>query len=459
MDKAAKIFASVFYDKKFYGVMLKIALPVMIQNFISSLLNMIDTVMVGKLGEIEIAAVGIANQYFFFFHMFIIGLCAGCSVFISQFWGKGDTKNIKRILGIGLISASIFSLVFMVLGYLNPGKVIALFTHDPLVIDSGARYLSIVLISYIFTGITFVYSFALRSTGQATQPMVVSAVALILNVFFNYVLIFGNLGAPRMGVAGAALATVIARVVETAILVIYVYRGKSVLAATFKEMTDVTWGFAKKSYLTIFPVILNEINWATASLIYVAVYGRMGTQAVAAIQICNTISNLFLVVIFGMATAASVMVGHSIGAGKEELAHDYAQKFSVLSVVVGMGFGLLLALTSPLILNSFNVSATVRTNSLYILYIISLIFCIRALGIMFIIGILRGGGDAARALMIEGFTLWFIGVPLTILGAFVFHLPVFLVYSLSILEEIAKCVMSFYRLRSGKWINNVTQKM
>ncbi|NLZ94047.1 MAG: MATE family efflux transporter, partial [Firmicutes bacterium] len=434
MSKVADLIEEVVYDKEFFHKMLKISLPIMMQNFISSFLNMIDTVMVGKLGETEIAAVGIANQYFFFFNMFLIGLCAGCGVFIAQFWGKGDIKNIKRIMGVGLISAIVVSLIFMFLGLYYPGKVIALFNNDQLVIDLGIRYLKIVIVSYIFTGITFVYNFSLRSIGKTTLPMVVSVVALLCNAFLNYVLIFGKFGAPAMGVEGAAHATVIARVVETILLVAIVYLTKEVLAASIRELADINFEFVKKSYRTIFPVILNDICWGLASLVYVAVYGRMGTQAVAAIQICNTINSLFMVVTFGMSSAAAVMVGHNIGAGKECIARDYAKRFTILAVLMGIALGVLLALTSPLILNIFNVSPAVRSSSQVILYIVSILFFARVLGITLIVGILRGGGDAKQAFLIEGFTMWFIGVPLTIVGAFVFKFPVHLVYALAMVE-------------------------
>lgn len=459
MGKTARLFDGIFNDRDFLTKMLTITLPVLIQNFISSFLNLIDTVMVGKLGETEIAAVGIANQYFFFFNMFLIGLSAGCAVFISQFWGKKDIDNIRRILGIGLFSAVLVSLLFMVIGFFDPRKIISLFNNDRIVIDLGADYLRLVLISYLFTGITFVYHFSLRSIGKAAQPMLISVIALVCNAFLNYVFIFGKFGAPALGVKGAALATVIARVLETGILVAAVYLGKGVLAASFRELTDVTFEFIKKSYRTIFPVILNDICWGLGSVVYLAVYGRMGTQAVAAIQICNTVNNLFLVGIFGMSSAAAVMVGNSIGAGEEELGRDYARRFSILSVVAGIGLGLILAAASPLILNLFNVSWEVRNTSQIILYIISVIFFIRVFDVILIVGILRGGGDAKQAFLIEGFTMWFIGVPLTILGAFVFDFPVYLVYSLGILEEVFKGIMGIMRLQSGQWIKNVTHNM
>ena len=459
MEKASQLFNSIFNDKEFYKKMLVIAVPVTLQNFITSFLNMIDTVMVGKLGETEIAAVGIANQYFFLFIMFLIGLSAGCSVFIAQYWGKRDLQNIKRVMGVGLSSAILVSLVFMILGFLFPQEVMALFNQDPQVIALGAGYLRIVIVSYIFTAFTFVYSFSLRSIGKAISPMVISAGALLINVFFNYMLIFGKFGAPTLGVEGAALATVIARIVEMVLLLTFVYGKKGILAATLGELLDFNFAFVKKSYRTIFPVVLNEMCWGIASSVYLVVYGRMGTQAVATIQICNTINNLFLIVAFGLASSASVMVGNSIGAGEERLSRDYARRFSFLSAGAGLGLGLLLAVISPTILSVFNVSATVRVASQNIIYISAAIFFIRMLNIIFVVGILRGGGDAKQAFIIEGSTMWFIGVPLTILGAFVFQWPVYAVYALAMIEEICKCVLCLARLKSGLWVKNITHNL
>lgn len=439
--------------------MLILAIPIVIQNFISSFLNMIDTIMVGKLGETAIAAVGIANQYFFFFNMILIGLSAGCGIFIAQFWGKREMANIKRILGIGLGTAVAVSIVFMVFGFLVPDKIMAVFNNDPGVINLGAGYLRMVTLSYLFTGITFVYTFSLRSVGKTVQPMLISGLTLICNAFFNYVFIFGKFGAPVMGVEGAALATVIARVVETLALVAAVYGGKGALAASFAELTDFNFKYLKQSYRTIFPVVLNDICWGFGSLAYAAVYGRMGTQSMAVIQISNTVNNLFLVVVFGMSSAAAVMVGNAIGAGDDGLGKIYAKRFSVLATAAGVVLGVLLAAVAPTLLDVFNISSAARHDSLIILNIVSLIFFVRVLGIILIVGILRGGGDARYALLLEGATMWFIGVPLTVLGAFVLNLPVYIVYALAVPEEIVKGIFGVRRLRSGRWIKNVTHGM
>ena len=454
MYRVLRLYSSI--DRKFLSNMLKIALPIMIQNLVTSSLNMADTIMVGKLGEVQIASVGIANQYFFLFTMILTGLCGGCSVFISQYWGKKDFTNIKRMLGLGLASALFVSVVFMAAGFISTDAIISLFNKDSIVIDLGGKYLFIVLFSYIFTAVTFVYGYSLRSIGDTVAPLIVNIAALLCNVFLNYVLIFGKLGAPALGVEGAAIATLIARVLEAIILVILVYKDNGVLAANASELLDLSRDFFKKSYTIILPVLLNDVLWAMASLIYSVVYGRMGTGATAAIQICNTVSNMFMVVTFGMASASAIMVGNSIGEGKEDQAVDYAKKLMAVSLIVSIILGLSLALTAPLILDLFNISIEVRSSTLIMLYIISFIFVIRFLGMVIIVGILRGAGDARSSLIIEGLTMWFIGVPLTIMGAFLFKLPVHLVYALAILEEVVKFILGLMRLKSRKWINNIT---
>lgn len=459
MNKTGQHMAKITSKERFYPAMLAIALPVMAQNLLTSLINLIDTIMVGKLGEVEIAAVGIANQYFFFFNMFLVGLSAGCSVFIAQFWGQKDVANIRRILGLGLFSAGIVAAVMVAVGLLFPVQVMGLFSHDPLVIELGVAYLRLVLGSYLFTGITVVLSFASRSTGQAVQPMLVGIVALLTNALLNYVFIFGHWGAPALGVAGAALATLIARVVETILLICLIYRSQGVLAASLGELLDFGVDFIANAYRTIVPVLFNDIFWGLASLVYVVVYARLGTQAMAAFQICNTVNHLFLVAIFGLSSAAAVMIGNCVGAGQEELADKYARKFTQLTVQASIVLGMLLAASSPVILSFYNVSETVRHDARLILLIIAVAFSIRALSIVLIVGVMRGGGDVNYAFILETITMWLVGVPLTLVGAFVLHWPVYLVYGMSIIEELVKSIIGLGRLKSGQWAKNVTHSL
>ena len=450
---------SLFKDKEFYNTLIAIALPIVIQNFINSFLNMIDTVMVGELGETAIAAVGIANQYFLIFSILIFGMYSGCGIFISQFWGKEDVKNIRRILGISLIFGVSISIVLSTIAFIFPKQIITIFNNDPEVIKLGSEYLRVICPSYIITAISLSYSFALRCVGEARIPMLVSGVALLCNAFLNWVFIFGNLGAPVMGVGGAALATAIARLVEMILIVSYVYKTKNAIAAKFSEMIDLTKDFVGKTVVTVIPVVLNEACWGFGTVTYTAVYGRIGKGAVSAMQICGTVQNLFMVVIFGMANACTVMIGNKIGAGEEETGRDYAKKFTILGCIAGAILGMLLGITAPYILKLFKLSSGVANDAKMILYITALVMVIRVFNIIMIVGILRGGGDTKYSLIAEGATMWFIGVPLAFIGAFVFKLPVYWVAALITVEEIVKCGLGLSRLLSNKWVNNVVSDM
>ena len=253
-------------DKKFYKRLFLITLPIVIQNLIASSLNMLDTMMIGQVGEVELASVGIANQYYFLFNLIIMGISAGCGVFIAQLWGKKDEKNIKRTLGIGLIGGILATLVFGLIGLLIPEKIMAIFNIDPKVIEIGSEYLVIVVMSYLFTSITFNYAAALRSVGNTVLPMWASFIGLLTNGFLNYVLIFGKFGAPVLGVKGAALATVTARVFECTIILIGVYSKKNVLRAKLSEFVGISKEVFKGLYKVTLPIILNEACWGLGNV-------------------------------------------------------------------------------------------------------------------------------------------------------------------------------------------------
>lgn len=442
-------------NREFYKILFGLALPIIVQNFITAFLNMVDTVMVGKLGEVEIASVGVANQYFFFFNLLVLGICSGGGIFISQFWGKKDKKNIRKILGVNIMSGVTIAVIMSLIALLIPETIISLFNKDPKVIYFGSQYLKTIAISYIFTAITLSYSISLRCIGEAIVPMTISGIALITNMFFNYGLIFGHFGLPELGVRGAATATVIARFVECSILLIYIYTKKGILAASIKEMMDVNIKFINKIYRTIASVVFNEACWGLAMLMYAAIYGRISTKAIAAIQICTTVQNLFMVVTLGVANASAVMIGNKIGEGKEEEGKRYAKRFTKMGIILGIILGSSMALSAPLILKLFNISKEVMTSSLLILYITSIIMVMRVFNAVIIVGVLRGGGDAKYALMAEAVMMWLIGLPLTLIAAFVIKLPVHIVASMAGIEEFGKFILSFKRVKSNKWIRNV----
>jgi len=445
----------LFGDPDFYKKLFLIASPIVVQNLVASALNMVDTIMVGQLGETEIAAVGLANQYFFILNLFLFGICSGSAIFTAQYWGKRDLANIKRVLGVGLLSGIIISFLFTVLAQLFPKSILSIFSRDEAVIQLGSQYLRIAAFSYIVTAITFTYAFVLRSTEKVKVPMFISITALSVNTLFNYLLIFGKVGFPAMGVEGAALATVIARFVEVIFILVIVYRKGYAPAAKLSEMLDVSFDFVKRFFKTTVPVILNESLWAIGVTLYSIVYARMGTEVIASINIFSTVERISMVLFMGMANAAAVMLGNRIGAGDEEKAFDYAKRFALLGPTLGMVTGLFLILTSDVILSVYNVSYVVYEGARKVLMIYSLLMAAKIFNTINIVGILRSGGDTRYGLMLDTVGVWFIAVPLAFIGGLVLKYPVHTVYALVSVEELFKFVLGVKRMVSKKWINNL----
>ena len=445
-------------DKVFLKAMIAIALPIALQNLITSSLNMVDTLMISSLGEASIAAVGLANQIFFFYSVINFGIHSGSSIFISQYWGKRDTKNIKRVLGISLFLTTIVGLIFTMAGFFFPRLIMNIFTHEEEVVRLGASYLKIVSLSYLITGVSFAYSIALRSTGRPKVPMMISGISFITNTVFNYLLIFGKFGFPALGVKGAAIGTLLARIIEIVFLFYVVYRQVGPLTATVKDLMDWDKSFIKRYIDTISPVIINETFWSLGQIMYSIAYARIGKEATAAVQLTTTIQNIFFVLVRGLANACAVIIGNKIGRGEDdEAVYDYALKFLSISTVVGIVLGGIMALTPDLTLKIFNnLEPEVYKSAKYLLIFMGLTFFIRSFNSTSIVGVLRGGGDTRYSMFLEMGAVWLIGVPLGFLGSLVFKYPVYIVFLLVTLEEVVKLIISIPRIISRKWIKPLT---
>jgi len=442
-------------DKDFYRRLFIIALPIVIQSLITSSLNMLDTMMIGKVGELELASVGIANQYYFLYSLLANSIPIGSGVLIAQLWGKKDTINIKRTLSRSLFYNVILTTLFIVLGLLLPGQIMSIFSNDTAVIEIGINYLKIVVISYLFTSITFTFSSGLRSIGNTKLPMWGSFIGLIVNGVLNAILIFGLFGAPRMGIKGAALATLIARIVEFIIVVGIVYLKVDILKLKFKDILELPKSLSETLNKVTLPIFLNESCWAFGNITYTAIYASIGTSAAASIQICSTVMNLFMIVSFGLANAAVVIIGNEIGANREDEAISASKKISSLSVKISLMLAIVLALLAKPIVSFFNVSSEVKIAAQYILYIYALMMVFKVYNAVMIVGILRGGGDATYGSILQGFTLWLIGIPLAAFATFILKLPVYYVVMFAAVEEIIKVILMMRRFKSFKWIKNM----
>lgn len=446
-----------FRDREYYRRLVNIGVPIALQQLFTSSLNMVGQVMIGQLGDTAVASVALANQIFFLLNLFLFGANSGMAIFTAQFWGKGDEKNIRRVLGMAIVFSMLLTAGFFIASFFFPQRIIGLYSHDPEVIRVGSEYLRLFGWSFPFFAIGFCYSLILRTVGQVRLPLVVSVFALSLNALLSYSLIFGVFGLPPMGVKGAALAIVISRILECLVLLWLTYRLRTPLAVKFSELWDFDFAFVRRVLTPVLPVAANEILWSLGITTYSGIYARIGTQSLAAVNIALTIDQIALVLFSGMAHGTAVLVGNWIGAGNERQAFRYAGRSLVLGAFFAIGMGILLLLFSPFILSLYKVSPEVIESAQKVLRIIALFLWVRASNMIMIVGIFRSGGDTRFSLFLDGIIIWILGVPMAMFAAFVLHLPVHWVYVFVLSEELVKVTLGLRRYFSHRWIHNLTR--
>lgn len=459
MYKLLEKIRSPFCDRVFLRKAVVIALPVALQGFLNTVVNLVDTVMIGTLGESTISAVGLANKVFFVFSLLVFGCCSGVGVLASQFWGNRDTKNIKKVMGLALLIGLVSSAFFVIPSLLCPNLVMSIFTNSEGTIAVGAKYLVIAALSYPFTAVSNVLVAMLRSVGKAKIPVATSLLTILINVVLNYILIFGKFGAPALGAEGAALATLVARICEMLILIVIIYLRKMVIAAKPKEL----FGYSKKLLVEFFrtaaPVIANEFMWGLGVTIYSVAYGRMGDGAVAAITVAQTLQDLVLVLFQGLSAATAIVLGNEMGAGRLELAKEDAGKFLWLQFVISIFAGIFLYLMRWQFIGIYSLTPEVAQAVNLCIIVFILYLPAKSYNYINIVGVLRSGGDTTVCLILDTAGVWLIGVPFAFLGALVFHFPIHIVYAMVLFEEAVKMVGGFWRYRSGKWVNNLAIKV
>lgn len=445
----------ILKDKHFLSTIIALVIPITLQNLISSSLNMVDNLMIGKLGESAIAAVGLVNQYFFVYTLAVLGINAGASIFIAQFWGKKDIHNIRKMIGLDMTLSVFVSILFSMIVWISPEAIVKIFTKNPEVIALGAEYIKFVSITFIFSAITQVYSTSLRSIGIANPPMYGSLIGVLTNAFLNWILIFGHFGFPAMGVKGAAIATSIARFVEMAFVIISAYVTNEVIPAKLNEIFGFNFEFIKIYFRTSYSVILNELIWSLGLSAYSIIYAKIGIREVASMQIATTINNMFMVLSIGVATAASIMIGNKIGEDQEEVAIDYAVKLGILTPMIGLVSGVALWVASPFIVSIFNINKDTAEMTIVVLRIMAVFAPLRFFNVLMIVGVFRGGGDTTYSMLVQLGTVWFFAIPAGYIGAAVFNLSLGEVFFIICLEEVVKIGFEFKRLHSKKWIKNI----
>lgn len=442
--------------KDFTSKMISIALPVIFQSLLNNSLSFVDTLMIGQLGEASIAAVALANQMFFLISLLFFGVTSGSAIFLSQYWGAKNETNIQRVLGLSVAVAGIGAFIFALASFFIPRQIMYIFTTEEVVVAHGISYLKIVAISYIFSAISQVLATALRVVGHARIPLLVALFSLSMNAVGNYLLIFGIGPIPAMGVAGAAYATAASRLVEVVALLVIVYRHHPVLAIRTKEAFHWNKAFLLHIVPTSLPVILNEFFWALGMIAYKVAYSRIGIEAIAAINVAESIGNLFFVAMMGVSNATLIMIGVKIGEKQIPLARLYAKRFILTALLVGIAMGLFEVLIAPLFAQFFNISDEVRRLAILCLYVHALTMPFKSINIVIIVGVLRSGGDTRYSMFAEMFGVWAVGVPLAFLGALVFKLEIHQLFLLLGMDEVSKMFIGLHRIKKGTWVNDLT---
>ena len=444
-------------DREYYRRVFKLGLPIGLQQLVWSSLNMLGVIMIGQLGDTAVASVALANQIFFLLNLVLFGIVSGSAMFTAQLWGKGDVANIHRVMGLALSMSLSVGLLFFLAAELIPQALLRIYSTDPQVIALGSEYLRLFGWSFLFFTILVTFASIMRSIGQVKLPVLVAITFLIFNIVLSYLLIFGKLGLPKMGVMGAAAAFVISRGLECVALLGLNYRLRLPTAARLSEMTGFNIDFARKVLKPVLPVAINEILWSLGITAYSVVFARISTESIAAMNIVGTFNDLAMVPFIGLANACAILVGNLIGAGDDRRAYRYSGRSLFLGMAGGLVMGGVVLLVSPSILSFYKVSPLVIEYVKKALIVLSAMMWLRMINVVLFIGVLRAGGDTRYALILDGFIIWLVGVPLAFLGAFVFHLPVYLVYLLVMTEELAKALLGLRRYFSSKWIHHLEQ--
>lgn len=443
---------SIKKNPEFYKKLLSIAIPVTISNLVSSSLSLVDNVMIGQLDASHISATGLANQITFVLLLLTFGINSGTCIFVAQYWGKREESKIRNVVAISYMLSGLSSLLFFGFAFFFSSPIMGFLTVDPRVVELGGVYLKIIAPSFLFHAITAPLLFSTRSIGNARIGMYASTASLIINTILNYALIFGKLGLPEMGIAGAALATLIARMIEALIMVAYIRLYIPTLRISWSDFTSIPKDMLRNVLRKASPVIANEGLWSLGMSAMTLIYARISTGASAAFFIADTIRMIFTVLSFGVGNASAVMLGNALGEGKKELAVDYNKKFLLINTLLGIIMGAMVFILAPIIvLRLYDIEAEVAMMAIASLRVIGTMLPFKFFNIVMIIGTFRAGGDTVYSMLLEATGVWGVGVPAAYLAGLAFGLPVPLVVLASNMDEVFKFFVGIPRILSNKW--------
>ncbi|MDD3219113.1 MAG: MATE family efflux transporter [Lachnospiraceae bacterium] len=450
--------SGVQIDKKqFYKTVAGLVIPMALQNLINVGVTSADVIMLGKVGETALSASSLAGQVYFVMTLIFFGLTSGAAVLTAQYWGKRDTRTIEKIMGMALRMGIVVALIFMAAVWLIPTQLMHLFTREEAVVAEGVRYLRIISFSYILSAITMVYLNIVRSIEKVMIATITYACSLAVNVILNAVFIFGLFGCPAMGIAGAALGTLIARVVELIIVVVYDCKYNDTIRFKLSDLVTHDKLLLEDFIKISLPVVLNELAWGLGMAVMTSIMGHLGQAAVAANSVTQVSRQLAMVVSFGVAGATAIMIGKSIGEGREDVAKEYGRLFTKMSVVLGLCGAVVILCISPVARHFLTLSQEAKGYLRIMMFVMSYYCVAQSINSTWVVGIFRGGGDTKAGLIIDLVFMWGFSILLGFVAAFVLDLPVTVVYFILVSDELVKMPFVYKRYRSYKWLRNVTR--
>ena len=442
-------------EKDFNRKLIKVAAPIAVQGVVTATLTMIDNLMVGFLGEIELAAVGVGSQLFMLHFMVLFGLLSGCATFIAQFYGTRDMANIRKVIGFAFTLLAILGLFCFALTNFLTDQILSIYTSDPAVRSLASTYVRIGSLSFLLLAFSMPIEIALKATQQVRLPMIVSMVVFFSNASINYVLIFGKLGFPALGVAGAAIGTVAARILEALLNAYFAFRRNNAFRGSIPSYFGWDPELIRRIIRNATPTTINEFLWGLGQTMYVAAFTRIGTTAYAAYQAANSMFNIFNFASFSIGDAALILIGEKLGEGNKKYAWNLSGHIIKAAFIVGLAVGGLTIVLSGSLSKLFNLTDQGRLYTYYILIVLGATMAVDIFNGVMITGVLRAGGDTRFAMFTECGCVWLVAVPLAFLSALVWHLPIHLALLTTRIESLVKALILIRRYVSQKWMNTV----
>ena len=441
----------------FYRKLWGLVFPIAIQNLMTALVSASDAFMLGFVSQTSLSAVSLATQIQFVHNLFMLALTIGATTLAAQYWGKGDTDSVEEILAIVLKISMAVSVVFFIAAMFFSGFLMRIFTNDIRLIQAGIPYLRIVSVSYLFMGFSQIYLCIMKNSGRTAKSTIYGSVAVVINIGFNVIFIFGLAGFPAMGIAGAALATTVSRALEL-LLTIYENMHRSLVCVRLKYIRNSSKKLKKDFWHYTTPVLGNELVWGCGFTMFSVIMGHLSSDAVAANSVANILKNIIACVCNGIGIGAGIIVGNELGKGEMERATEYGNRLFKLAVFAGAVSGLILLAVSP-VLRIFTGSLSAQAHSYLknMMYICTYYMIGKSVNATVIAGVFCAGGDTKFGLKCDAVTMWVILIPIGMITAFVLKLPIMVVYFIISMDEIIKLPAVYRHYKKYNWVRNLTE--